>query len=272
MAARKTRRSRKEPGLQETREPFFSRRKNQQRAFFSEAAPSVQAKLRVGKPGDPFEREADATADRVVNQTAQPGVQKKEEPKLQRQAEKEEPQAKPDLMAMEEEEPQAKPDLMAMEEEEPQAKPDLMAMEEEEPQAKPDLMAMEEEEPQAKPDLMAMEKEEPQAKAQPHSGGKQPGLNSKTAFSQRLRQSKGKGRQLPRHLQAEMARTFDTDLTQVRIHTDQNAAQLSQAIKAQAFTHGQDIFFNRGKFEPDSQRGRHLIAHELTHVVQQKKR
>jgi hypothetical protein len=59
------------------------------------------------------------------------------------------------------------------------------------------------------------------------------------------------------------------DLRQVRIHTDPVAAQAAQALNAQAFTLGSDISFNTGKYVPGSMRGRRLLAHELTHVIQQ---
>ena len=55
----------------------------------------------------------------------------------------------------------------------------------------------------------------------------------------------------------------------MRVHTDTYATQLSQQLNAQAFTVGSDIYFNRGRFLPDSKSGMHLLAHELAHVVQQ---
>ncbi|MEM7036919.1 MAG: DUF4157 domain-containing protein, partial [Bacteroidota bacterium] len=59
------------------------------------------------------------------------------------------------------------------------------------------------------------------------------------------------------------------DFSGVRIHADRNAAEMSSSIQAKAFTTGQDIFFNKGKYDPHSDSGKHLLAHELTHVVQQ---
>jgi hypothetical protein len=44
---------------------------------------------------------------------------------------------------------------------------------------------------------------------------------------------------------------------------------MSQQLRAQAFTNGSDIYFNEGKLSPNSRSGKHLLAHELTHVVQQ---
>ncbi len=84
-----------------------------------------------------------------------------------------------------------------------------------------------------------------------------------------LQASKGKGQPLPESLRQELEVLFGVDFSQVRIHTGGNAEYLSQALKAQAFAHGKDIYFNTGKFSPNSLRGKHLLAHELTHTVQQ---
>ena len=69
-----------------------------------------------------------------------------------------------------------------------------------------------------------------------------------------------------------MEGSFETDFSGVRVHTDQEAAQMNQDLSAQAFTHGSDVYFNEGKFNPESGGGKHLLAHELTHVVQQRKK
>jgi len=68
----------------------------------------------------------------------------------------------------------------------------------------------------------------------------------------------------------EMESGFGTDFSNVKIHTNSNAVQMSKELGAQAFTHGNDIYFNKGKFNPSSKEGKHLLAHELTHTVQQK--
>lgn len=62
---------------------------------------------------------------------------------------------------------------------------------------------------------------------------------------------------------------FGQDFSQVRIHADARAAEMSVALKAQAFTYGRDIYFGEGKYRPSSPDGDRLLAHELTHVVQQ---
>ena len=62
---------------------------------------------------------------------------------------------------------------------------------------------------------------------------------------------------------------FGRDFSDVRIHTDQKAADLASGLNARAFTIGNDVVFGSGEFTPTSQDGRTLIAHELTHVIQQ---
>ncbi len=62
---------------------------------------------------------------------------------------------------------------------------------------------------------------------------------------------------------------FQRDFSSVRIHTGSDAAQSADAIQARAYTTGAHIVFNAGQYRPDADSGRHLLAHELTHVVQQ---
>ncbi|MCG3211073.1 MAG: hypothetical protein FOGNACKC_04710 [Anaerolineae bacterium] len=86
---------------------------------------------------------------------------------------------------------------------------------------------------------------------------------------QRLRQQKGKGQPLPTNVRSDMEARFGANFEQVRIHTGSEAAQLSETLHAQAFTHGNDIFFNAGKSNFDTTEDKRLLAHELTHVIQQ---
>ncbi|WP_143306197.1 eCIS core domain-containing protein [Chitinophaga vietnamensis] len=84
-----------------------------------------------------------------------------------------------------------------------------------------------------------------------------------------LDSTKGGGEPLPDRTRSWMEQRFQNNFGQVRIHTDAPAVQLSRDLQANAFTYGQDIYFNAGKFAPDTREGQHLLAHELTHVVQQ---
>lgn len=89
------------------------------------------------------------------------------------------------------------------------------------------------------------------------------------AASEAITQSRGKGASLSGDTKDFMESRFGRSFEDVRLHTDGEAARLSSGLNAQAFTHGSDIYFNAGKFDPGSSGGRHLLAHELTHVVQQ---
>ncbi|MET0357342.1 MAG: DUF4157 domain-containing protein [Cellvibrio sp.] len=77
------------------------------------------------------------------------------------------------------------------------------------------------------------------------------------------------GNALPTIARRDMEQRFNQDFSGVRIHTDSNAAQSARDINANAYTAGNNIVFGSGKFSPESQQGKHLLAHELTHVVQQ---
>lgn len=82
-------------------------------------------------------------------------------------------------------------------------------------------------------------------------------------------QVRGGGQPLEDRLRDSMERSFRTDFSQVRVHTDAQSDRLNRSIQAKAFTTGQDIFFSRDHYDPKSRSGQELIAHELTHVVQQ---
>ncbi len=88
-------------------------------------------------------------------------------------------------------------------------------------------------------------------------------------FEQTLASSKGGGSVLPSDTKNYMESRFQADFSDVRIHTDSKAEHLSRSVNAQAFAHGNDIYFNSGKFAPHSTEGKTLLAHELTHTVQQ---
>ena len=67
----------------------------------------------------------------------------------------------------------------------------------------------------------------------------------------------------------DMESHLGADLSGVRVHTDGNADRLNRSVQAEAFTSGSDVYFKSGKYSPESSDGRKLLAHELTHVVQQ---
>ncbi|MFB9240308.1 DUF4157 domain-containing protein [Massilia antarctica] len=79
----------------------------------------------------------------------------------------------------------------------------------------------------------------------------------------------GHGQALSPHLQRDFGRFFNRDLSDVRVHTGAAAHTAADALAAQAFTRGGDIYFGRGRFDPQTGGGQHLLAHELAHTVQQ---
>jgi len=81
---------------------------------------------------------------------------------------------------------------------------------------------------------------------------------------------RGSGQPLDESVKEPMEGAFGADFSGVRVHTDAKSDELNQAIQAKAFTTGEDIFFREGAYEPGSRGGQELLAHELTHVVQQK--
>ncbi len=85
----------------------------------------------------------------------------------------------------------------------------------------------------------------------------------------RMRSSLGGGQSLPGQVRSQMESAFGQSFSQVNIHTDSAAAEMSRSIGAKAFTYGNDIYFNAGQYRPETTDGLHLLAHELTHTVQQ---
>ena len=240
--------------------------------------PVIQTQLKIGRPGDRFEQEADRMADRVVNQQqgmsvnagTVPGVQQKceacgKEESVQRMAEEEnvQAQAEEEVQAQAEEEvqAQAEEEVQAQAEEEVQAQPE----EEVQAQAEEEVQAQAEEEVQAQEDedVQTQEEEEVQANTAQTGGKATPNLQSA------LRASKGGGSPISDSVRGKMEQSFGTDFSGVRIHTGPAAVQMNRQLRSNAFANGKDIYFNHGKYNPHSTSGTHLLAHELTHTIQQ---
>ncbi|MFD0861697.1 DUF4157 domain-containing protein [Sungkyunkwania multivorans] len=258
--------------------------------------PTVQKKLKVGKPGDKYEVEADHMADNVVNNTPDTsGVLQKMEGEeevqqkplasditpIQKKEMEEEPAQAKEIQRMEEEEP-----VQKQEEEEPvqkQEEEEVQKQEEEESvQAKCKdcekegaVRKMEEEEPvqkQEDEEVQKQEEEDVQKQEEEESvQAKTTGSKiNRPSIESRLSSKKGSGSKMDKAVKTQMEQGFGADFSHVRIHTDSEAAQMSKKMGAQAFTHGNDIYFNKGKYDPASKDGKHLLAHELTHTIQQK--
>ncbi len=85
----------------------------------------------------------------------------------------------------------------------------------------------------------------------------------------KIESARGGGQPLDSKVGAQMGEAFNADFSGVRVHTGGEADSLNQSLNAKAFTTGQDVFFRDGEYNPGSSSGRGLLAHELTHVVQQ---
>lgn len=236
---------------------------------------SVQKKDLTGKENPVQKAEAPAEEEKV--QKAESPAEEEKVQKAEAPAEEEAAVQKAEAPADEEKVQKAEAPM----EEEPVQK--AAAPEEEQPVQKAEAPAEEEkvqkaeapaeEEPVQKAEAAPEEKkdesvqkadEEEKKPVQQKSSGA-----SGTTTEAKLASAKGKGSAMSGGLKQQMESGFGADFSGVRIHNDSQAEQLSSDMGAQAFTHGNDIYFNKGKFNPESKEGQHLIAHELTHTIQQ---
>lgn len=266
-------------------QPFFSKANDTKpEPFFRAAghAEPVQAKLAIGQPGDKYEQEADAVADHAVNgQNQTPAVQRRGISAIQRS----------DLATPVEDEKlstaesRMEKDKLIQEKaaaQMPSGSADMMEDKKKKPvqMQSAGIPAMEDKKKkpvQLQPvssDKMEDKEKKLQAKANPSSSRLQReadsgGATASPQLSSRIEDSSGKGKPLPGKTRAEMESAIGTDFSGVNIHTDASAVQMNEELGAQAFTHGRDVYFNSGKYSPENSSGQHLLAHELTHTLQQ---
>lgn len=88
-------------------------------------------------------------------------------------------------------------------------------------------------------------------------------------LASRLKANRGGGQPLTDSIREFMESRFNYDFSRVRVHTDGQANQLARSLNAQAFTFKQDIYFGAGYYQPQTSSGKRLLAHELTHTIQQ---
>jgi hypothetical protein len=242
-----------EPGkgkTEETEEPVEAQAEEKEEPVKAKAEEKEEpVEAQPEEKEEPVEAQAEEKEEPVEAQ-----AEEKEEP-VEAQEEKEEPV---EAQADEKEEP------VTAEAEEKQEPVEAQEEKKEEPV---EAKGEEEEQIQAKP---AIQPKPGDTTRRGQSNGED--RSGKPDFAARLRQQLGKGRPLPDKVRSEMESSLDADFSAVRIHTDEEAVQLSKMLKAQAFTRGNDVFFNQGKFDPGTRAGKHLLAHELTHVKQQKGR
>ena len=237
----------------------------------------LQTKLKLGPAGDKYEQEADRVAQQVVHASRQPDVQRAD-------LDEEELQAKPltdrvsqvrraylatagvQRAGMEEEELQAKRTFAASP---PLLNVQRADLDEEELQAKPltDRIS------QVRRAYLAtagvqragMEEEELQAAAKHGLEGG----DVDTDVARSIESAKGGGAPLHDGVRSTMEQALGADFSGVRVHAGGEADALNRSLDARAFTTGNDIFFGSGEYNPGSSGGQELIAHELTHTVQQ---
>jgi len=238
----------------------------------------IQPKLKISKPGDKYEEEADQTADKVLSmpdrvsrQFTVGSLQRGVFRQVEGEEEEEEIQTKSEIQRQDEEEEG---------EEEVQAKSEIQR-EKGEGRREKGLFRQpieeEEEELQASSEIhRQIEEEEGEEDVQTKRSIERQGEETAVAepgegFSNNLNSSKGSGQAMDPVTRAFMESRFGLSFEKVRVHTDLSAAEMSKEISAQAFAHGSDIYFNSGRYDPYSSSGKRLLAHELTHVVQQTK-
>ncbi|MCF6404962.1 DUF4157 domain-containing protein [Chitinophaga filiformis] len=221
-------------GKEEGNSAFFGEKETAKEPFF------VQRKLTVGQPDDPYEKQADQVADKVVQRMSQPAADRT---KAAATAGSTVTAAHAPALSQSEN--------LQMKGQE--GKEELG--EEKQLQRKPVFDSMAD---QGEDQVQRKENNTADTKSSSNAG-----------LEQRLQHSKGSGSPLPAETRQAMESSMGADFSGVRVHTGKEAASLSNDLEAQAFTHGNDIYFNEGKFDTTSSTGRHLLAHELTHTVQQ---
>lgn len=197
----------------------------------------IQAKLTITEAGDSHEQEADAMAKQVVSGFNSEPIQRD---------------------GMEEEELMMKREPLQRieEEEELQMKRETIQRDVEEKEL------MMKREPLQRMD----DEEELQMK---RDGDVMGGLDVSNEIETQIEQSRGGGQAMPDEVRSQMESGFNADFSNVRVHNDTNSDELSRSVQATAFTTGSDIFFKQGAYNPNSSSGQELLAHELTHTIQQ---
>ena len=90
-----------------------------------------------------------------------------------------------------------------------------------------------------------------------------------SGFQSAVHNAKGHGNKMDQQTSGFMSARFGKSFDGVNIHNNSRAHKMAMDINARAFTVGQDIFFNKGEYQPGTHAGRKLLAHELTHTIQQ---
>ncbi|MBN8999010.1 MAG: DUF4157 domain-containing protein, partial [Rhizobiales bacterium] len=113
------------------------------------------------------------------------------------------------------------------------------------------------------------EEEKPETPEPAQRDGPGGGFTAPASVEAGVGAMRGQGTPLSSDMRGYMEPRFGRDFSGVRLHTGSGAASASRAVGARAFTVGSDVFFGAGQYRPDTHGGRQLLAHELTHTIQQ---
>lgn len=224
-----------------------------------------QAKLQVSSPGDPFEQEADRVADTVMrmpDSSVSAPVQALSEsiqrvPLAVRDDDEEEEKVAKKCDHCDEDTPVQRRSTDEEPEEETQTAPiQRQTEDEEEEKVQTKLSTVQRACDHCEDEHVHRDSDTPQ-----------PGVSAPIANN--INALKGRGNPLPASTRAFFEPRFGADFSNVRVHTDSHAADTAKSINARAFTVGPNIAFGAGQFAPETQPGKQILAHELTHVVQQ---
>jgi hypothetical protein len=259
------------------RQPFVAR------AGGGDFFPRVQAKMTVGKPGDKFEQEAGKTADNVMRMPAPQAagaekVQRQPEDKVQRRREEKifRAAAPDDIQkaAADEQKIQRRQEEKIF-----RAADDKIQKAQEEKTQKAGLSPLRAEERILRaPDDKVQKGDDHHLQKAPAEGeqlqrdaaacGGGASTVSGNVQSAIHGRSTG-GEPLTSDVRGFMEPRFGADFSDVRIHHDAESASLNNQLSARAFTYQNHIFFSRDQYQPGTSKGKHLLAHELTHTIQQ---
>jgi hypothetical protein len=286
------------PQQQQSRN-FFSR--SADGSFFARAQTQEnflgRTTEKVGVPDDKYEQQADRVADKVADKTVDvpeivsPSKTKAEQQSTSSPAKKEaEPTATAPTTSEQQPESRTKPEP-AQSDKKPGTEPGTAPVKEtEQSTAQPDKKAIElpaqadktqaterktpaDTAPKPAPEVRDSPQTKPGAEEETLRNKKRGDLENEGFVSGKMMPAapaaKSGGQPLPSASRSEMEPAIGAGFDHVRIHTDDRSASANRELNSRAYTLGNHIYFGQGQFNPETREGRRLLAHELTHVVQQ---
>ena len=221
------------------------------------SSPIIQAKLQISTPGDQSEQDADRVANSVMRMS-EPSVSKQvvAQP-LHSQIT---PLAQRATNRVDEDE-----EIVA-----PKSKSRIpVAVREDDEEEKPLVQRVCNECEEEMVHRADREEDEEALQRDAEAGAKSQTSNINHSTSESIGALNGRGSPLSEATRSFFEPRFGADFSQVRVHTDPQAAETARSINAKAFTVGRNIAFGSGQYAPHSHEGQKILAHELTHVVQQ---